>query len=356
MTKGRSPRIGNTGAQNTYESGLRACVDWVQATFKNVSVDDLITHILNLDLDEFRDIDYGQYGYRKCKRLDEIAVYYDGRDDMGIHLEMSGQGCRLYEALSKDKKPWSLLFGMFLDMGASFTRVDLAIDDFKGYFKIDQIVRKIKRGELVSKFRKARSMESIEIKSGESKGMTIYYGSSKSRIQIRMYEKDFERENAGCELEEDITIWNRTEVQSRDERAQKIAEVITKGEDIGDVVAGILNYYLRFVVKGKDANRARWRTAPFWEKFLNGVDKLRLTEKAPDRTVEKMEQWLERQVAPSLAVLMEAYDGDVGRLYEMIRRGSERLKDKDLEMIDRFKRQSKTLDQGTIKGKEKAFN
>lgn len=339
MTKGRSPRIGNTGAQNTLQSGLRACIDWVQVTFKNVSVDDLITHILNLDLEEFRESN-GEYGYQKCKRLDNIAVYYEGASNMGIHLKMTGQGCRLYEALSKNKKPWSLLFGMFLDMGAKFTRIDGAIDDFQGYFKIAQVVRKIKRGELVSKFQKARSMESIEIKSGESKGMTIYYGSSKSRIQIRMYEKDFERENAGFELEEDITIWNRTEVQARDERAQKIAEIIAKGENIGNVVAGILNYYLRFVVKGKDANRARWRTAPFWEKFLGEVEALKLTEKAPDRTVEKMEQWLERQVAPSLAVLVKAYDGDVGRLYEMIGRGSERLKGKDLEMIDRFKRQN----------------
>lgn len=356
MKKERSPRTCNTGAQNTLKSGLRACVDWVQVTFKNVSVDDLITHILHLELDDFRDVDHGKYGYRKCKKMEEISVYHEGSKDMGIHLEMTGQGCRLYEALSKSKRqgrPWLVLLGMFLDIDANFTRIDAAIDDFHGYFKISQLIRKIKKGELISKFKKARGMESIEIKTGESKGMTIYYGSSKSRIQIRMYEKDHERENAGYELDENIKIWNRTEVQARDERAQKIAGIIARGEDIGDVVVGILSYYLRFVVKGKDTNRARWKTAPFWEKFLNGVDKLRLTEIAPDRTVEKMERWLEKQVAPSLAILMKAYDGDVGHLYQMISKGNKRLKDKDREMIARFKRQNKTLDRGGIKGKER---
>jgi phage replication initiation protein len=355
MRNEQSPRPRNTGAQNPYESGLRACVDWVQATFKNVSVDDLITHVLALDIEEFRESN-GEHGYQKCKRLDNIAIYYEGASNMGIHLKMTGQGCRLYEALSKDKKPWSLLLGMFLDMGANFTRIDGAIDDFQGYFKIDQIVRKIKRGELVSKFKKARSMESIEIKSGESKGMTIYYGSSKSRIQIRMYEKDFERENAGYELEKSVTVWNRTEIQARDERAQKIAEIIAQGDDLGNVISGILKHYLRFVVKGKDKKRSRWKTAPFWEKFLGEVEALKLTEKAPDRTVERTEEWLRKQVAPSLAVLMRAYDGDVGLLHNMIHSGDRRLKNKDYEMIDRFKRQNKTLDQGEIRGRKKSVN
>lgn len=345
MRNDSRPRTCNTGAQNTSETDLRACVDWVQATFKIVKPDQLINDVLGLKIEDFQEAN-GQFGYQKCKRLDNISIFYDGSEGMGIHLQMSGQGCRLYEALTKYENPWVSIFSVFLRLKASFSRLDVAVDDFEGYFKIDQVVKKIKKGELVSKFKKARSMESIEIKTGDSKGMTIYYGSAKSRIQIRMYEKNFERENAGYELEKDVTCWNRTEVQARNERAQSIAEIIANDGEVGDVVKGILSYYLRFTVKGKDMNKARWKTAPFWEKFLGNVEKLKLTKKAPDRTVERMEQWLEKQVAPSLAVLMEAHDGDVGKLYKMITQGNTRLKDKDHEMVARFKRQNKSLDLG----------
>jgi phage replication initiation protein len=357
MVSEKCPRPRNTGAQNPSKSGLRACVDWVQATFKifgSELIDEFIFSVLGLDPADFREVN-GEHGYQKCKRLDNIAIYYDGAAGMGVHLKMSGQGCRLYEALSRDKKPWSVLLGMFLDMEANFTRLDGAIDDFDGYFKIDQVVRKIKKGELVSKFKQARSMESIEIKTGDSKGTTIYFGSAKSRIQIRMYEKNLERENAGHELEEGITCWNRTEVQARDERAQAIAEVIAEDGDIGKVVSGILKHYLRFVVKGKDKKRSRWGTAPFWERFLGDVEALKLTEKAPDRTIEKTKAWLEKQVAPSLAALIKAYDGETEMIYQMIKDGNKRLKNKDLEMIDRFKRQNKSLDLGEIKGQERSI-
>lgn len=346
------PRSCNTGAQNTSTEGLRACVDWVQATFKIAQPDQLISEVLQLKIDDFQESN-GQFGYQKCKRLDNILIFYEGSPGMGIHLQMTGQGCRLYEALTKYENPWVSIFDVFLKMQASFSRLDVAVDDFDGYFDIGQIVRKIKRGELVSKFKKARSMESIEIKTGESKGMTIYYGSAKSRIQIRMYEKNMERENAGYEIEEGVDCWNRTEVQARNERAQSIAEIIANDGEIGDVVKGVLSYYLRFTTKGKDSNKARWKTAPFWEKFLGDVEKLKLTKKAPDRTVQRIEQWLEKQVSPSLAVLMQAYDGDVGRIYQMIKDGNTRLKDKDHEMIARFKIKNKALDHGEIKGQER---
>ncbi|MCG2963535.1 replication initiation factor domain-containing protein, partial [Escherichia coli] len=86
-----------------------------------------------------------------------------------------------------------------------------------------------------------------------------------------------------------------------------------------------LKYYLRFLVKGKDKNRSRWKTAPFWDKFLGGVEALRLAEVAPDRTVEKTVNWISNQVAPSLAVMFEAFDGDVDLLMRFIKEGKERL-------------------------------
>lgn len=339
------PPYTNRGAQRTQESGLRACVDWVQATFKIVTSEQLITDILQLKIDDFYEAETGKYGYRRSRKFGHISIYYDGRDDMGIHLEITGQGCREYESLKK--KTWKELFFemMCYEPDVNITRIDVAIDDFKGYFKISGLIRKIKNKELISKFKSATRIEKIDIETGESKGNTIYYGSSQSRIQIRMYEKDMERIGKGHQLEEGLKVWNRTEVQARDERAKKIAQMIMLDDEsdqsIGEITSGILKYYLRFTVKGKDSNRRRWNTAKFWDKFIGDVEELRLTDVAPDKTIEKKVEWIDRQVSPSLAVLFHAFEGDMDVLKQFILNGSDRLTEKDYAMIQKFKEEQK---------------
>ncbi len=346
MLKNVEPPYCNTGVQNTLQSGLRACVDWVQVTFKIVNTTQLIEDILGLEIEWFYDGQNGSMGYRKCMKYGNITVFYDGSENMGVHLQMSGQGCREYEALNKKK--WKELFFDFICYNAKFTRLDVAIDDFQGYFTIGSIERKVKDRLLTSKFKKARTMETILIESGKGEGKTIYFGSSQSSIQVRMYEKNHEQAGKGNDT--DNQVWNRTEVQARDDRAQKIAEMIMLSEEdektVGEIVAGILKYYLRFLVKGKDKNRSRWKTAPFWDKFLGGVEALRLAEVAPDRTVEKTVNWISNQVAPSLAVMFEAFDGDVDLLMRFIKEGKERLTDKEYRMIKDYKEKQKALIQG----------
>lgn len=336
------PPYCNTGAQNTSEenlNSLRACIDWVQITFKDIGTETLVTGILGLDFARFNDLEVGQYGYRRCLMYGNIMVYYDGRPDMGIHLQMSGQGCRQYE--SYEVKVWSELFKDMLLRKSKFSRLDVAIDDFKPYFEIPKLIKKIKKRELVSKFKDATRIEKIDIESGESKGNTIYYGSPQSRIQIRMYEKDLERAGKGFELEEGIEAWNRTEIQARNERAQKIAGIIASSEDgdetIGQAVRGILKAYIRFVDTGTDSNRSRWKTSGFWEEFLGDVNELRLTDIAPDRTVERSLTWIDNQVTPTLAMLALTFDEDVEVIHELIKDGVGRLTDKEYKMIEAFR-------------------
>ena len=46
---------------------------------------------------------------------------------------------------------------------------------------------------------------------------------------------------------------------------------------------------------------------------------------APVLSIERVERWVGKSVAPSLALLMEHHGGDVDWLYAMIRCGVERL-------------------------------
>ncbi|HHK5601594.1 TPA: replication initiation factor domain-containing protein [Bacillus tropicus] len=342
------PPYSNTGAQNTSEKDeevLRACIDWVQVTFHGIDNGYLVSEILGLDITSFQEINSGQYGYRRCLMYGNIVIYYDGRHDMGIHLQMSGQGCRQYE--SYGVKVWSELFLDILLCKSKFSRLDVAIDDFLPYFKIPKLVKKIKKRELVSKFKDATRIEKIDIESGASKGNTIYYGSPQSRIQIRMYEKNLEREGKGFELEEGIKAWNRTEIQARNERAQKIAAIIARDKDgketIGQAVRGILKTYIRFVDTGTDSNRSRWKTSDFWDAFLGDVNELRLTDVAPDRTVERSLDWIDSQVVPTLSMLLLAFANDGDILYELAKDGLDRISDRDLNMMLEFRENNKDI-------------
>lgn len=335
----------NRGVGCTLENGLRACVDWAEATFIFVSPTQLISDILLLNPANFFS-DIGKNGYRQSLRNGSIAIYFDGREDMGVHLEMKGRGCREYEGYNK--RSWKQLFEVMVSHQASFSRLDIAVDDFEGFFTIKGMVRKIKNRELVSKFKRARNVEDIEIKTGEVRGVTLYYGSNKSDIQIRMYDKLSERKDTNYMVPDDITFWNRTEIQARNKKAQSIAEILAAEEQgeitIGKTVCGILKHYLRFTVKGKDSNNRRWKTAPFWEKFLAGVDELPLTTIIEEQTIEDKEEWLSKQVASTLALVHEAYGGDMKQIDRLLKEGKQRLKPKDYNMIKQFKAQKKTSD------------
>lgn len=333
-----NPRTDNMGVERTTESGLRACVDWLGATFKIINFEQLICDVLQMNPDDFFS-SKGNYGYRQSMKCGSITIYFDGQEDMGIHLEMKGRGCREYEKYGK--RTWKELFQSIFANQGYFTRLDPAVDDFDGMFTIPKLVSKIKKAELVSPFKLARVLETIKIHTGNVSGMTLYFGSPESDIQIRIYDKLSERKDANYNVSEDIKVWIRTELQLRDEKAMRFAEILANKEDgertIGETVCGILKHYLRFVVKGKDSNKRRWKTAPFWDKFLGKVEKLPLTTIITEKTVFDKHEWVKRQIAPTLGLLYEAYGEEMKQIEKLVEEGRHRLKGKDHDMIRRYK-------------------
>ena len=53
-------------------------------------------------------------GYRRRIYFDHISVHYDGLENMGVWVEMSGQGCRVFESLSSLNNKWEELFSLSL--------------------------------------------------------------------------------------------------------------------------------------------------------------------------------------------------------------------------------------------------
>lgn len=336
-----APLPSNRGVQNTSQHVLRACVDWVQVTFKNVQNLQKIYEILDIEESEFKDMSSSIYGYRSHKACGHISILYDGKSDMGIHVQMTGQGCREYEVLNK--RNWKEFMMVCFENNGNFTRIDGAIDDIcygdeKPYFTLNGLYRKIKDGCVQSKFKKGKRVESFMIDDGKGIGETLYFGREQSDMQIRIYEKDYERLENGKELEEDLTAWNRTEIQCRRDRAQALALYILNNENFGEVMSGILKNYLCFKVKNpNETNKSRWKTCKWWDDFLGDVEPLKLTMIAPDRTIDTIRQWVDKQVAPSLATLFTATGGDTKMIIDLLDDGLLRMSEEQKRLASEAK-------------------
>lgn len=322
--------------QNTLGIELNACVDWLQVTFKSFRKPELIISLLGLDFENFIEIDNGKYGYDSQMRFGHIAIYYNKFRDVGsCHLEMTGQGCREYEQFGQFD--FRELLQMCFKFDVNITRFDGALDDKVGYFTTRTIERKIQKGEVRTRFKKARVLTEYVLNDGSTVGQTCYFGSPQSDIVVRIYDKYKQM----LSLERDVTgfnCWVRTEIQMRDDRAFLAAKAYAESEiGLPVILKGILSTYITFVNKGKDSNKARWKTSPFWKKFLDDVEKIKLTVVAPEASVERAKNWFENSVAPTFSLLCEAFDYNVDLLMEWFDKGREKRSKKHENMLSRFR-------------------
>lgn len=309
-------------------SGLEVLLDWVEFTIKNLSLEDVFLQVLKLNIADFTNLERGRYGYTECKQLGNISVLHNGKKEMGIHVILSGKGCREYESKENLLKLISRLD--FVD--GKMTRLDIAIDDKQNIIPFDKILQDVKEGNIVSKWKKSVEIIERELKTGQITGKTINFGSRTSEILLRIYDKTKEQVKKQ-EKENPMANWVRMELELKKTKAFKMQKILLETEYIGEIVSAILNNYIRFVVKGKDKNKSRWSIAPYWENILITTKKLSLAIKPAERTTEDVKNWIVKQVTPSLALCLLDNGGDIGELLYLIGEGRKRLKPKHLKML-----------------------
>ena len=103
--------------------------DWLTFTSKCDSPGTLIS-LLGLDGVTFEDRPRGRNGYRSMMAYEGISILYDGREDMGVCVDMSGSGCRVFETYSSSS--WDDLFSVILGGDYNISRLDVAADDHTG--------------------------------------------------------------------------------------------------------------------------------------------------------------------------------------------------------------------------------
>lgn len=333
---------GNTPLECTAQSDLIPCVDWVSATFVFEKKISEILKLIRRPQSDFELLFNGRFGYNRMMISNVgITIYFSETisdiSNPGIMLEISGQGCRHLEKMWPSDYSWIDFFNELKRLGyKNLTRLDVAIDDFKGYLTIPQMYNKLRDGCMTSSagLRKFRHFESGEIDSGEITGETLYFG--KGDIMFRFYDKKGERLARGNELDESIEIWNRYEIQLRHERAEVALNIIANGGmEIGEFVKGVMSQYLTFRIKNpNDSNKRRWKICPWWQKFLDEVEPLRLTLVHPENTLIRSQNWIMKSASATIAMLQELYGDDQLVMEAIAAIGRKKMTDKHRKMID----------------------
>ena len=109
---------------------------------------------------------------------------------------MSGKGCRNYENfLQLNEETWFDFLNRVCQYHINFPRIDLAIDDRKPYLSIPDLIVRTKEGLLSTKLREIDFHDSGELKEEvfQSKGGSLYLGSSASNLRLVFYEKGYEQ-------------------------------------------------------------------------------------------------------------------------------------------------------------------
>ena len=269
--------------------------DWVSITSKIHSPQNFIEDL------GLQDVTWetiaGAPGYRDRLYWNHISIHYNGREDMGVWLEMSGQGCRAFESYGNGD--YEALFADVRDNPGqmNLTRLDVAFDDHEGLLDIWELEKDTRSKSFVSKFRKTMvQWEWDEMHALE--GLSIYHGRKVSDVMIRIYDKAAERGYT------DGRHWVRVELQLRDGRG--LAFVDEPGT-VGGKFAGVIRNYVRYVEQdGQDSNKRRWPMKAYWERFLGGASAIRLYDKpGVEYNLHNLEQFVYQQAGGAVATLME---------------------------------------------------
>lgn len=328
-------------------------IDWITVTFHSDTVTSIKAMLGLLDPTIAWESDRCfQNGYPMKDSFSNISIhwgaddprYYDdtfdksgklksgadkARSDMGISLNMSGQGCRAFEEYSD--VGWEMLLTRIFAANGKITRLDLAYDDHAGILDIGRIRYDAEDRNYVSKTTKVKVHWSDDRKE-DIQGITIEIGSRQSPVLIRIYDKAAERGYRPGERH-----WIRVEIQLRKDRAQEAGKLLFRKAHIGMVASGILRNYCTFRVPSADLNRSRWPMAYYWEQLLGTMEKLSVWV-APGEpyNFSRTENHFVLQYGQFMQAYMEIH-GETGSLMDRSRKAHPVLHKKYLAAIQQAK-------------------
>lgn len=292
----------------TFPKENRLLFDWVSFTTRLHTVSELID-LLGLRSCPFETVS-GSKGFRWREYFNGISIHFNENqlqaDGDFIWLEMSGQGCRCFESYGTGN--YEQLFELVRNDPANvhLTRLDVAFDDMSGVFDIVHICDETRQEHFVSRMSRYQSIYS-------NGGNAVYFGSKKSNVFIRIYDKATERGYDSSKLH-----WVRCELQLKDVNAKGFVDRLLHN-DLSDVYLGVLKNYLSFRIPTNDSNKRRWPEARWWSEFLDNAVRISIWSKpGVDYNLSACERYVMTQPIGSIKTLIEIYGKEA--FLEMVRK------------------------------------
>ncbi len=253
-------------------------IDWLSITSKIHSPEE-IKSLLGMEDCSWETV-RGEKGYQLREYYEHISIHYEGRADMGVWLEMSGQGCRAFESYGHGD--YNILFDLILNNDyINITRLDIAFDEYEDILDLEKLCEHTRKGNYRSK------MEYFETRYS-SNGMSVDIGSPRSDTLIRIYDKLAERlsniknKEDKEKIADEIPHWTRVELQLRDDRAKEFVRLLNDGtKDIGIAFTGVLRNYLEYGYYRTDeeSGKQTFSLYSYWEKVVGSAEKLSVWNK-----------------------------------------------------------------------------
>jgi len=347
-----NPPVTDRGVENTSGAILsqkNVLVDWFECTIKSdIRPMDIFTKILHLDSRDVLYEEKGMYSYTKMFYYRDIKVLFnDENKDLGIHVIMSGRGCRDYEDLNLE---WLDLFNILKEnFDYNITRIDIAIDSFTNeYYDMQKLRDYINNGQVVSRFKSSTEFMQKSLSTSDIESETIWFGSRTSDIQIVFYNKLYERNNASYEVSDDIKYWYRCETRFRNERAKTLVECFVLNDNYMNVINEVLYNYLDFKdYNVTESNKSRWITSKWWLDFLETNKKLSLKVNLKESSITRKKMWLDKSVSKSELLvylsnlsLNNDYTLDkysINYLVDILKEGSKNITSRDISLINEYR-------------------
>lgn len=270
--------------------------DWLTFTTRIHSLTDVIELLGLIDI-KFENM-RGRYCYQDRLNFGGINIMYNGREDMGICVEFSGQGCREFETYGNgDYQAIFDLINEHWDKDSekremNISRLDVAYDDFVGLLDLNYLMTAAQKGEYVSR---CKDIEVIY----SNKGCSVCHGSRlQSSVYIRIYDKKMERKR------DDLEHWVRCEIKLKDDTARGFIKL---SNDIRKNYFDVLNNYLRYVVPTDNTtNKSMLMTSPEWLRFIESWETVSIFDKpGAVYNISKLDGYINNQLSGALTTYID---------------------------------------------------
>ncbi|NLQ47917.1 replication initiation factor domain-containing protein [Streptococcus mutans] len=330
-------------------------IDYFAVTVKKIPPEELLEKVLLIPKEKFTLNLWGINKYQRHYACSDIKIYFNQTiDNMGIYLELKGQGCRQYEEfMTGNENNWVALVIRLYRYHVNFTRIDIANDIYDKALSVPVLYAYCKRGLCITRTQYMDYHERSILETGERVGETVTIG-ARGNQQWCVYNKLMEQRGKAKAV--DTSFWVRAELRCWQDKANIIAEQIALRRPLTAIYFEAINGHYRFVrPNDKDTNKRRREPVKWWQDYLGTEVKTTLSITRTKPTLKQSETWTEKSVSKTLAKLYvakyEAYDYNKAESFiqDLLKLGLTKLTTNDEKDIEQYIREQQSSDSWGMK-------